>query len=33
VQCVTVRKHWSLIDGATVSLRRIGPRIGNEASC
>lgn len=33
VQCVTVRKHWSLIDGATVSLRRIGPRIGDEASC
>ncbi|MCW3017072.1 MAG: hypothetical protein JWO02_4164 [Solirubrobacterales bacterium] len=33
VQCVTVRKHWSLVDGATVSLRRIGPRIGNEASC
>ncbi len=33
VQCVTVRKKWSLIGGADVSLRRIGPRIGNEASC
>jgi hypothetical protein len=33
VQCVKVRKQWSFIDGATVSLRRIGPRIGNEASC
>lgn len=33
VQCVTIAKRWSLIDGATVSLRRLGPRIGNEASC
>lgn len=33
VQCVLVRKQWSLVDGATVSLRAIGPRIGNEASC
>ncbi|MCW2998186.1 MAG: hypothetical protein JWN65_1735 [Solirubrobacterales bacterium] len=33
VQCVVVRKQWSFLDGAKVSLRRIGPRIGNEASC
>ncbi len=33
VQCVTVRKQWSFVEGATVSLRAIGPRIGNEASC
>jgi hypothetical protein len=33
VQCITVRKSWSLIHGARVQLRRIGPRIGNEASC
>lgn len=33
VQCITVRKSWSLIHGARVELRRIGPRIGNEASC
>lgn len=33
VQCVLVRKKWSLVGGADVSLRAIGPRIGNEASC
>lgn len=33
VQCVTVRKRWSIIHGARVELRRISPRIGNEASC
>lgn len=33
VQCVTVRKKWSLIGGADVTLERIGPAIGNEASC
>lgn len=33
VQCITVRKSWSLIHGARVQLRRIGPRIGDEASC
>lgn len=33
VQCITVRKSWSLVDGARVELRRIGPRIGDEASC
>lgn len=33
VQCVTVRKQWSFVHGAHVELRRIGPRIGNEASC
>lgn len=33
VQCITVHKSWSLTRGARVQLRRIGPRIGNEASC
>lgn len=33
VQCVTVRKSWSLTKGARVQLRRISPRIGDEASC
>jgi hypothetical protein len=33
VQCVTVRKSWSLIHGGRVKLLRIGPRIGDEASC
>lgn len=33
VQCVTVRKSWSVVHGATVELRRIGAPIGNEASC
>lgn len=33
VQCVTVRKRWSFVHGAHVELRRIGPRIGDEASC
>lgn len=33
VQCITVRKTWSLVHGARVHLLRIGPRIGNEASC
>ena len=33
VQCVTVRKSWSMVHGAKVHLRRIGPPIGNEASC
>jgi hypothetical protein len=33
VQCVTVRKSWSLVGGATVHLRRVGRPIGAEASC
>jgi hypothetical protein len=33
VQCVTVRKHWSLLSGASTSLLRISAPIGNEASC
>jgi hypothetical protein len=33
VQCITVRKSWSFVHGARVELRRIGPRIGDEASC
>ncbi|MCW3041320.1 MAG: hypothetical protein JWM31_3225 [Solirubrobacterales bacterium] len=33
VQCVTVRKRWSMLHGARVELERIGPRIGDEASC
>jgi hypothetical protein len=33
VQCITVRKSWSFVHGARVSLRAIGPRIDNEASC
>lgn len=33
VQCVTVRKSWSFVHGARVELRRLSPRIGNEASC
>jgi hypothetical protein len=33
VQCITVRKSWSLVHGARVQLRRIGPRIGDEDSC
>jgi hypothetical protein len=33
VQCITVRKSWSVVHGARVSLRAIGPRIGSEAPC
>jgi hypothetical protein len=33
VQCVTVRKSWSVVHGARVQLQQIGPRIGDEASC
>lgn len=33
VQCVTVRRSWSFIDGSSVSLRRLSAPIGNEAGC
>ena len=33
VQCITVHKSWSMTHGARVALERIGPRIGDEASC
>lgn len=33
VQCVTVRKHWSFLSGASTSLLRVSAPIGNEASC
>jgi hypothetical protein len=33
VQCVTIDHRWSLIDGPSVSLRRLSAPIGNEAGC
>lgn len=33
VQCVTIAHRWSLVDGPSVSLRRLSAPIGNEAGC
>lgn len=33
VQCVTVRRSWSFVHGATVSLRRLSAPIDPEAGC
>lgn len=33
VQCVTVHRIWSFVDGASMSLRRISAPIDNEAGC
>lgn len=33
VQCVEIAHSWSLLSGASVSLRRLSAPIGNEAGC
>jgi hypothetical protein len=33
VQCVTVRRKWSFLTGASVTLGRLSAPIGNEAGC
>jgi hypothetical protein len=33
VQCVTVKRSWSFVTGASVTLGRLSAPIGNEAGC
>jgi hypothetical protein len=33
VQCVTVRRTWNFLTGASVTLGRLSAPIGNEAGC